>query len=436
MVWLTNTQGNRIDTRDPIRKTIDLLKEGQVVAVKGLGGFHLACDATNEKAVLKLRERKGREEKPLAVMASDITVIDTFAEIGPHERDLLISPRRPIVLLRKKEPNPISESVAPGNTNFGTMLPYTPLHYLLLAEGIKVLVMTSGNISEEPIAKENDEAVQRLGGIADIFLMHNRQIYLRSDDSVTRVVADLYRSVRRSRGYVPVPIFLRKPVPSILAVGGELKNTICLTRGDQAFLSQHIGDLENLETLNFFEECVHHLCRILEIKPEIVACDLHPDYLATQWAMEQKDIKIIGVQHHHAHIAACLAENGREEKVIGLALDGTGYGSDGTIWGGEVLIADLSSFERVGHFQYRSMPGGEKAIREPWRMGISYLHEYFLNQFGNQRNTDDFIDWIGDIPLTGTVGKEQIRAVVGMIRQGLNRLLKRMGCCYFRQIRL
>ncbi|MFH1943159.1 MAG: carbamoyltransferase HypF [bacterium] len=416
-VWLTDGEGKMVEVEDPILETARRLKEGKIVAVKGLGGFHLACDATNDEAVIRLRERKHREEKPLAVMAPDLSRVERFAEVSSQESDLLLSPRRPIVLLKKKASHPLAESVAPRNVYVGTMLPYTPLHYLLLKEGFIALVMTSGNISEEPIAIGNEEALRRLGGIADGFLTHNRDIYLRSDDSVARIVSGLPRLVRRSRGYVPVPVFLRKSIPSVLAVGGELKNTICLTKEDRAFLSQHVGDLENVETLHFFEECAEHLSRILQIEPVAIAYDLHPDYLSTRWALEQEGIEHIGVQHHHAHIAACLAENGRDEKVIGLSLDGTGYGDDGRIWGGEILIADLRSYERAGHFEYRTMPGGALAIKEPWRMAVSYLHEIHRTETGG---VEDFLNRWKGLPLLKSVNSEKIRVIVGMIRRGIN----------------
>jgi len=418
-VWLTDAEGQKIDCSDPVHEAAIRLREGRIVAVKGLGGFHLACDATKETAVSLLRTRKGREEKPLAVMAPNLKTVEKFADITPMERDLLVSPRRPIVLLRKKRPETLAPSVAPRNGYLGTMLPYTPLHYLLLEEGFDALVMTSGNISEEPIAKDNQEALRRLGGIADFFLMHDRDIYLRSDDSVTRVVANLPRIVRRSRGYVPMPVFLRKQLPPVLAVGGELKNTVCVLKGDRAFLSQHVGDLENLETLQFFKESVDHLTRILEIRPEVIAHDLHPDYLSTQWALEQPDLPRIGVQHHHAHVASCLAENGRDERVIGLSLDGTGYGDDSRIWGGEILLADFTSYSRVGHFEYRPMPGGAAAIKEPWRMAVAYLYHLFEKQEGGY-DPDDFLRWIRDLPITDSIDSDKIDGVIRMIQQNIN----------------
>jgi len=261
------------------------------------------------------------------------------------------------------------------------MLPYTPLHYLLLNCDFTALVMTSGNRSEEPIAIDNDEVFERLDGIADYFLVHNRDIYLRSDDSVVRMVVGTTQFVRRSRGYVPIPVFLKEEVPQILACGAEMKNTVCLTRGPNAFLSQHIGDLENLETYRFFELTIGHMKQILDIDPQIVACDLHPDYLSTGYAQEQKGIKKIAVQHHHAHIVSCMAGNRLDGPVIGLSFDGTGYGTDGRIWGGEVLIAETHQFERAAHLAYLPMPGGAAAIKEPWRMAVSYLYDAFGEGF-------------------------------------------------------
>lgn len=418
-VWLSDSKGVVMKSDDPILDAIRFLKEGKILAIKGLGGFHLSCDASHEDAVDQLRSRKLREEKPLAVMARDLKSISRFAEVSPHEEDLLQTPRRPIVLLLKKANHPLAPSVAPRNGYFGTMLPYTPLHYLLLEKEFDALVMTSGNLSEEPIAIDNDEALSRLGEIADVFLMHDRDIHLRGDDSVTRFTAGLPRIIRRSRGYAPMPVFLRKACPSVLAVGGELKNTLCVLKDERAFLSQHIGDLENLETLSFFEECVTHLRHILDIDPVAIVHDMHPDYLSTQWTLKQSEIPLIQVQHHHAHIASCLAENGRDERVIGLSLDGTGYGSDGHIWGGEVLICDLKSFERAAHFSYKKMPGGGLAIREPWRMAVSYLHSIYVRQFGDSQ-VKDFVRWLGPIPLLSEIPEEHIATIVQMMQKGIN----------------
>jgi hydrogenase maturation protein HypF len=377
-VWLETQDGRRIvEKEEAIRKTVQLLGEGAIVAVKGLGGFHLACNATMEAAVSRLRARKVREEKPFAVMFSNMEAIRGCCELGPEEDALIGGRQRPIVLLRKRSlgrGSRIAPSVAPRNNSLGVFLPYTPLHYLLL-EGLPgaPLVMTSGNRQDEPIVTENDEAKERLKDIADYFLLHDRDIFIRCDDSVTRMLMKKPRPIRRARGYVPEPVILRDEFPSVLAVGAELKNTICLTRRDEAFLSQHIGDLENLETLQSFEHTISHLQRILEIHPEAIAHDLHPDYLSSQWALRRKDLPRIAVQHHHAHIAAVVAERKLSGPVIGLALDGTGFGTDGTVWGGEILLVDEDKFERLGHFRQVPLPGGNQAVREPWRMAVSYL---------------------------------------------------------------
>ena len=377
VVFLYESSGRPVEGVDQISEARRLLKSGEILAIKGLGGFHLAADATDEKAVQRLRERKNREEKPLALMSPSIEKIREYAYVINQEAQILQSPERPIVLLRKMEPNAISSQVAPRNCSFGVMLPYTPLHNLILHGGFTALVMTSGNISEEPIAIDNEEAFQRLSGIADYFLVHNRDIYLRNDDSVVRVSGEKMRMIRRSRGYVPVPIPVEKNMRPTLACGPFLANTICLAKGRNAFLSQHVGDLENLETLAAFEMTIGHLKAILEIEPEVIAYDLHPDYLSTRYALNQKGVVKIGVQHHHAHVASCMAENRISGPVVGLAMDGTGYGIDGTIWGGETLIADFHHFERVGHFQKAPLPGGEAAIREPWRMALAYLYQAF-----------------------------------------------------------
>ena len=418
-VFLTDGEGNEMQTDDPVGDAVKLLKGGSIVAIKGLGGFHLACDAASDTAVKRLRKRKHREEKPLAVMAPDPDAVQQFAQITPNERDLLLLQRRPIVLLKKNDPNPLAESVAPGNQYFGTMLPYTPLHYLILKNQFQALVMTSGNISDEPIAIGNEEAVSRLNGIADYFILHNRSIHVRCDDSVMGTVNGLPRFYRRSRGFVPVPVFLRETMPAVLAVGGELKNTVCMIKDERAFPGQHVGDLENIEALHFMKESIAHLSDILQVQPQVIAYDLHPDYLSTKWAMEQSHAVKIGIQHHHAHIASCLAENGREEKVIGISLDGTGYGSDGCIWGGEVLLADFHSFKRAGHFAYRPMPGGAAAIREPWRMAVSYLYYADFQNVKDTQSIEDLLHQIGELPLK-QIEPEKVRTITGMIESGTN----------------
>ncbi len=428
-VSLFDRDRNRVDGADPISETASLLRQGRILAIKGLGGFHLAVDAENKAAVRLLRSKKQREEKPLALMTADITTIRQFADVDAAEEKLLTSLQRPIVLLRKREPNPIATEVAPRNGYFGVMLPYTPLHYLLLECGFTALVMTSGNLSEEPIAIDNEEAFRRLKPIADFFLVHDRDIYLRSDDAIVRRAAGQTRLIRRSRGYVPVPVFLQQKTPAILACGAELKNTICLTRGNQAFLSQHIGDLENMATEDFFRLTIRHMQRILNIEPEMLAYDLHPDYLSTRWALEQEGVGKTAVQHHHAHVVSAMAENRIDGPVIGLAFDGTGYGSDGAIWGGEVLVADERKFERAAHLAYLPMPGSAAAIKQPWRMGLSYLYAAygddindlplpFLRGIDGGRKTIvlEMIKKRINAPLTSSLGRlfDGVAALVGL----------------------
>jgi hydrogenase maturation protein HypF len=405
-----DSRGQRLSVEDPVAEAVAKLRAGDIVAVKGLGGFHLAVDATNSGAVERLRERKQRIEKPFAVMVSDLETVSRFCMVSAEERELLCLPQRPIVLLPRRNPCLLTDSVAPFNHYLGIFLPYTPVHHLLLKDsGLQALVMTSGNLSEEPIAIGNSEAIARLGDIADWFLLHNREILLRCDDSVLRRVGGQTRQIRRSRGFVPVPIFLKREFPPTLAVGGELKNTICLLRGREAFLSQHIGDLENVEAYKFFQEAVDHLQKILEIQPGVVAYDLHPDYFATRWARKLSGIRTVGVQHHHAHIASCMAENHLEGRVIGFALDGTGYGTDGCIWGGEVLLADFLDFERAAHLAYVPMPGGAAAIREPWRMAVSHLWAAFGS---------DMLKL--PVPFLRQIPQTRVRAVLKMMERQVN----------------
>jgi hydrogenase maturation protein HypF len=394
---------------DPIARTAELLKDGCIVAIKGLGGFHLAVNAVDDAAVMRLRQRKHREEKPLAVMSPDLAAVQRYAHIATEETELLTSMQRPIVLLTKKVPEKLAYSVAPRNSYIGVMLPYTPLHHLLLRNGFTALVMTSGNLSEEPIAIDNAEAFQRLGDIADYFLIHDRAIYLRSDDSIVRRAAGHTRSIRRSRGFVPMPIFLNEELPPILACGAELKNTICLTKDRQAFVSQHIGDLENLATEDFFKQTVAHLQRILDIRPQWIACDQHPDYLSTQWAMKQQNLPLIQVQHHFAHIVACMAEHHLDEPVIGLAFDGTGLGADGTVWGGEFLVADSAGYRRVAHLETVPMPGAAAAIKTPQRMAVACLHQVYGQDM-----------WDLHLPVVDAMPRTEADILVRMCRQGVN----------------
>ncbi len=387
----------KINSDDPIKETIELLREGYIVAIKGLGGFHLACDAENDEAVTTLRKRKRRHGKPLAVMVSDIDAVKKHCSVSEEEEKLLLTPQKPIVLLKKLSDPTISDSVAPNNDYLGVMLPYTPLHCLLLRESNMVLVMTSGNLSEEPIAFENEEAMHRLGNIADYFVLHDRDICSRYDDSVVRVLNGEEAMIRRARGYAPFPIYLPFESKPILACGPELKNTFCLTKEKYAFVSQHIGDMENLDTLEHFEETLALYKRMFRIEPEIIAHDLHPDYLSTKFAKSLENTKFVGVQHHHAHIVSCMVENGIEDKVIGVSFDGTGYGTDGTIWGGEFLVADWRGFERCAHLRYVPMPGGEGAIKKPYRMALGYLCSFFESEF--EELDIDFLKRLDEIEL-------------------------------------
>ena len=352
------------------------LAEGKIIAVKGIGGFHLACDATNDSALAELRRRKGRVDKPFALMARDLELVKQYALVNEEEARLLLSRQRPVVLLRGRNANLPSPLVAPGNKHLGFFLPYSPLHQLLLDD--KPLVMTSGNRSDEPIARDNNEALERLGPLADGFLLHNRDIHVVCDDSVVRVFEGHELPIRRSRGYAPMPINLKKPGPSLLATGGELKATLCLTKGDHAYLSQHIGDMENLETLGAFERAFDHLRALFRVEPQRIVCDMHPGYLSTRWARELSTatkLPLVQVQHHHAHIASLMAEHGLDgsEPVIGVSFDGTGYGTDGDIWGGELLLADYRSFRRLGHLKYIPLPGGDASVKRPYRMALAHL---------------------------------------------------------------
>ncbi len=377
---------------DAILLVQKLLLSGNIVAIKGLGGFHLACDATNSKAVAELRCRKLRVDKPFAVMMADTASVERHCLLTDTDRLLLEARQRPIVLLPRKPTSIIAAELAPKQNTIGVMLPYTPLHYLLFAapdneEAIlhhhktvtmPPLVMTSGNISEEPIAICNEEALERLTGLADAYLLHDRPIRTRCDDSVVRTFRGETFPIRRSRGYAPFPVYLASDTPPLLATGGELKNTFCITRDRYAFLSHHIGDMENVETFRSFQDSIAHYEALFRIKPEAIAYDLHPNYLATRYALERierEGLPSFGVQHHHAHIASCMAEHSLPagEPVIGVAFDGTGYGEDGAIWGGEFLLGDYRGFKRISHLKYVPLPGGDAAIRKPARIALAYL---------------------------------------------------------------
>lgn len=361
---------------DALLETQRLLASGRIVAIKGVGGFHLACDATNDAAVRQLRERKGREAKPLAIMVPDVAAARRFCLFSREEQALLVSSARPIIILAARPGSEIAPSVAPELGDLGVMLPYSPVHHLLFrgdGNRLLALVMTSGNRSDEPIATENADALTRLSGIADGFLLHDRPIHVRCDDSVVRLAVGGELPVRRSRGYAPFPVYLPFEVRPVLACGAELKSTVCVTRGPYAFMSPHIGDLENAETYVSYRDMVDQMMRVFRVRPEAVAHDLHPDYLSTRLAESlERDVPRIAVQHHHAHLAACMAEHRLTGPVIGVAFDGTGYGSDGAVWGGEFLVADYAGFERAAHLGYVPMPGGELAAREPFRMALAH----------------------------------------------------------------
>ena len=434
---IPGVDGKLRENNGPVEKTIALLRQGKIVAIKGLGGFHIACDATNSKAVSKLRERKRRSNKPFALMAPDIATIRKYCTISDTEEEVLLSHNRPIVLLRKRDDFALPEAIAPNNRYVGFMLPYTPLHFLLFCfpgqDGmsyddlqLSVLVMTSGNISEEPIIHDNEESYLKLSSIADAFLVHNRDIFMRVDDSVVKVAepgkcgksnnsilqkygtAPRLSFIRRSRGYVPGPIPLHEDGPDVLGCGADLKNTFTLTKGSYAIPSQHIGDMENYETLRFFEESLINLKSVYRAEPEAIAYDLHPEYTSTRWALragaqENNKVRIIGLQHHYAHIGSVMAENGFREKVIGVAFDGSGYGEDGSLWGGEFLLADIEGYKRAGHIKYTPLPGGEMAAREPWRMALSYL---------NEAAADEVLDFIKPTGFIEKYGKDTIEKIL------------------------
>lgn len=436
----TSTVLPKMDTDKVIQEVQQLLFKGKIVAIKGLGGFHLACDATNPAVVSELRNRKLRVDKPFAVMMPDIATVERHCYLNDSERELLQSRQRPIVVLKRKPGSTIALEITPEQHTLGVMLPYTPLHYLLFVNfdaphpilNPSAFVMTSGNLSEEPIATDNEEALERLSGLCDVFLLHNRPIRTRCDDSVVRVIPDLtnkthpgsvnnrYSSLvlRRSRGYAPDSIRLPFDVPPLLAAGPELKNTFCLARGDYAFISHHIGDMQNYETYQAYEDGINHFERLFRIKPTAIAYDLHPNYLSTHYALnraQREGLPAFAVQHHHAHIAACMADNGLpgDQPVIGVAFDGTGYGTDGTIWGGEILITDYSNYQRAAHLAVIPLPGGDTAIRHPWRIALAWLY-----QCG--------IEWSGDLApvkaakLDQTTGFDTLQALRHQLDHRIN----------------
>jgi hydrogenase maturation protein HypF len=416
---------------DPIAATVALLREGAIVAVKGLGGYHLMVDARNEEAVARLRARKRREEKPFAVMSPTLDALRRYASVGEHEARLLSSPQRPIVLVRKRGDGAgetLAAGIAPGNRSYGAMLAYTPVHHLLFAGGIDVLVATSGNVSDEPIAFRDDDALERLAGIADAFLVGEREIYTRVDDSIVRVVnldgSDAGREtartgragpprseaapIRRARGYTPEPVRAPFALPPLLAVGPELKSTICLSRGRDLFLSHHIGDLKNEATMRSFEHAIEHLAMLLDAAPETIAHDMHPGYLSTRFALSQQQLPTVAVQHHHAHMAACMCEHGLSGPVIGVIFDGTGYGTDGNIWGGEFLVGDYVGFERAAHLAYFRLPGGDRAVEEPYRVALSLLWDAYGEGLHEL-----------DLPVVSERAPEERRVLARMLQTGV-----------------
>lgn len=437
-LMLLDKSGKKVDRDDIIEYSCQLLIEGNILAVKGLGGYHLACSAHDKNAVLKLRRRKARDEKPFALMVKDLQAASKYCIIGEAEKKLLESEKKPIVLLKKRECCRLPDEIAPGNPNLGIMLPYTPVHLLIFyrlsrlqtqPSAIDALVMTSANRSSEPIYFRDDEAVDNLSDIADYFLTNDRDIYIRTDDSVTRVFRDREFIIRRARGYVPFPVTFSatgradEKLPSVLACGGELKNTFCINKNDEFYISHHIGDLENSETLSSFEQGIEHFKEMFKVTCDIIAYDLHPEYLSTKYAEASNIKNKLAVQHHHAHIASCMAENGLNEDVIGVAFDGTGYGEDGHIWGGEFFTGSYGCFKRAAHLEYVRMPGGEAAIKEPWRMAASYLYKIDKNTELLSGIPGDKIDVILQMidrninsPLTSSAGRlfDAVSALLGI----------------------
>ena len=429
-IWLADNRGNTIqtgpsrreaadevspkaDTDSIISQTVKLLKEGKILAIKGIGGFHLAVDAFNNEAAKRLRERKKREHKPFAMIAGTIETIKQHAVVSKQAEELLKSPESPVVLLPKKNNSMIAPSVAEGTSTFGFMLPYAPLHHLLFAEGLKILVMTSGNISDEPLICKNDEAIERLGSVADAFLMHDRDIFRQVDDSIVHFIADKPVLLRRSRGYVPTPVLIKQTSSQdICAAGSDLKNTFSFVKGNQLICSEHIGDLEDAEVYHHYINSIEHLRGLFEVQPKVIACDLHPAYLSSQYARSQAGVQIVEVQHHWAHIASVIAEHGFEGPVIGLACDGTGYGTDGAIWGCECIIATLDNFERLSHLAYYPLAGADAASKEPIRPLLGLLMQAYGKEFDLKK-----LQWLLE-PIEQELSRQEI--VCEQIRKNVN----------------
>lgn len=383
-IWLTDSKGRTIktETDEVVAETARLLLSGKIVAIKGIGGFHIAVDALNDKAVRRLRKRKRRDHKPFAMMSNSIETIKQHAIVSKQAEQVLRIPQSPIVLLRKRKDAPIAPSVAEGVDTFGFMLCYAPLHYMLFAQGIEVLVMTSGNISDEPLIYKNEQALERLGGIVDAFLMHDREIYRQVDDSIVHFINEEPVLLRRARGYVPTPIFTEESnSEDIFAAGGDLKNTFCFVKQNQLICSEHTGDLEDAEVYHRYINSIEHLRKLFEVEPKRIVCDLHPGYLSTQYALSQPNVTVIQVQHHWAHIASVLAEHNLAGPVIGISCDGTGYGTDGAIWGCECMIASLEGFERFGHLAYYDLAGADKASKEAIRPLLGLLKQTYGDSF-------------------------------------------------------
>ncbi len=413
MLNLQDNSGKEIKVENIITESVKLLKEGKILAIKGIGGFHLVADPLNNEAVKNLRIRKKRKYKPFALMSGSIEDIKTYSDLSVEDEEILSSKERPIVLVKKNINNDLPDDISPRNRYFGVMLAYTPLHYLLLKDNFKSLIFTSGNVSDEPIVFKNEDAIKYLGTIADYILTNNRDIYIRNDDSIVSNINKgdevITQISRRARGFVPKPISTNKKYPSGLALGAELKNTVTLNRGSDFFISQHIGDLKNQKIYDSHKLIIEHLKSILEVEPEFIVSDMHPGFLNTRYAIEQKELPVIQVQHHHAHMASCMFENGLDEKVIGVIYDGVGYGLDGNSWGGEFLVGGYERFERAGHFNYFKLLGGDKAVKEPYRIALSLLFDIYGAEFRNL-----------DFPILKNKDSESIEILYKMYQNDIN----------------
>lgn len=416
-VFFVNHKGEKISGQPAIEQAVVMLKKGMIVAVKGIGGFHLAADASNSDAVSRLRQLKERGDKPFAVMAGSLDIIREFAEVNGAEAEGLMSLSRPVVILKKRLGQvgsfEIADAVAPSNPMIGVMLPYAPLHVLLFSYDLPVLVMTSANRKSDPIVCANKEAMEALKDMSDAILFHDRHIHIRSDDSVGRWFDGRFRIFRRSRGYAPMPVIMKESAPDILATGGIMKNTLCLVKGRSAFMSPHIGDLETPSGYAFFHETAAHMGNLFDVNPSVIVHDMHPDYITAGYGKYYPEAEVMAVQHHHAHIVSCMIENGYDGEVIGFAFDGTGYGEDGTVWGGEVLIASMDGYTRAAHVGTVPMPGGTAAVKESWRMGISWLYHTFGEEM-----------WALDVPLLKEEGqafdRSALATIVQMMERGIN----------------